>query len=165
MFCAWNMRVRIIVTLLLFSVVLGTLAYFLIYLYVPRESPGMGRGMGPQLYIWIPILIVPTTFAVELLAYMALFPEIKQKPSNETALPKEQKSLAAVMRVLKDDEKKVVELLMNASGTMLQSDIARKTGFTRVKTHRILYRLSTRGIVTAKKYYNTYQITLADWLL
>jgi len=47
---------------------------------------------------------------------------------------------------------------------MLQSDIARKTGFSRVKTHRILYRLSTRGIVTAKKYYNTYQISLAEWL-
>jgi len=57
------------------------------------------------------------------------------------------------------------ELVMNEGGTMLQRDIARKTGFTRVKTHRILSRLSTRGIVTAKKHYNTYEITLADWLL
>jgi len=129
----------------------------------------MGRGMGPQLHIWIPILLVPVTFTVGLLAYLALFPEIERKPSTETStetgLPKEQRSLEAVMRVLRDDEKKVLELLITAGGTMLQRDIARKTGFSRVKTHRILYRLSTRGIVTAKKYYNTYQITIADWLL
>lgn len=158
------MRVSAIIFLLLFSVIAGALAFLMIYFYVPRESPGMGHGMGPQLYIWIPVLIVPLTFAFGLLAYSILFPEIEQKPSTETTLPKEQQSLSAVMRVLKDDEKKVVELLMNAGGTMLQSDIARKTGFSRVKTHRILYRLATRGIVTAEKYYNTFQITLADWL-
>jgi len=159
------MRVGTLLFLLLSSVLVGVLAYFLIYFYVPRESPGMGRGMGPQLYIWIPILMVPVTFSVGLLAYLALFPKIEQKPSVEKALPKEQQSLVAVMRVLKDDEKKVVELLMTAGGAMLQRDISRKTGFSRVKTHRMLYRLSARGIVTAKKYYNTYQITLADWLL
>jgi len=158
------MRVRALIFLIVFSVLVGVLAYLLIYFYFPRESPGMGHGMGPQLYIWIPIIMVPVTFSVGLLAYLALFPEIEQKPSTETALPKEQQTRTAVLRVLKDDEKKVVELLINAGGTMLQRDIARKTGFSRVKTHRILYRLSTRGIVTAKKYYNTYQITLAEWL-
>jgi len=159
------MRVGTLVFLLVLSILVGVLAYFLIYLYVPAESPGMGRGMGPQLQIWIPFLMVPVTFLVGLLAYLALFPNIEQKPSAEASLPKEQRSLEAVLRVLKDDEKKVVELLINAGGTILQKDISRKTGFSRVKTHRILYRLSTRGIVTAKKYYNTYEITLADWLL
>jgi uncharacterized membrane protein len=99
-----------------------------------------------------------------LLAYLALFPEIGKRPSAKEALPKEQQSLEAVLRVLKDDEKRVVEMLRETGGTMLQRDIARKTGFSRVKTHRILHRLSTRGIVTAQKHYNTYQITLAEWL-
>ncbi|MCP8304594.1 MAG: hypothetical protein H3Z50_03870 [archaeon] len=143
----------------------GALAYIMIYLYVPQEFPGMRHGMGAQINIWIPVVIVPVTFMIGLLAYLFIFPDIEQKPSTETTLPREQRSLEAVLRVLKDDEKKVVELLMNAGGKMLQRDISRKTGFTRVKTHRILYRLSTRGIVTAKKYYNTYQIALADWLL
>ena len=125
----------------------------------------MGHGMNQQLYIWIPVLIVPTTFLIGLLAYLVLFPEIKEKSSTEKALPRKQQSLEAVMRILKDDEKKVIELLVNAGGKMLQSDISRKTGFTRVKTHRILYRLSTREIVNAKKYFNTYEITLADWLI
>ncbi len=125
----------------------------------------MRHVMGAQINIWIPVVIVPITFMIGLLAYLFIFPDIEQKPSTQTNLPKEQRSLEAVLKVLKDDEKKVVELLMNAGGKMLQRDISRKTGFTRVKTHRILYRLSTRGIVTAKQYYNTYQIALADWLL
>ena len=40
------------------------------------------------------------------------------------------------MRVLKDDEKRVVKSLLNAGGTMLQREaraITRKTGFSRVK--------------------------------
>ncbi len=160
------MRAGTVVFLLLLAVLTGALAYVAIYSFVPREeSPGMGRGIGPQSYVWIPILTVPVAFSIGLLAYLVLFPEIKQIPLKETALPKEQQSLTAVLKVLKDDERRVVELLMSSDGTMLQSDIARKTGFSRVKTHRILYRLSSRGIVTAEKYYNTYRITLADWLL
>jgi uncharacterized membrane protein len=159
------MRAEALALLVLVSIVAGALAFFAIYTFVPREQVGMGRGVGgPQYYAWVPVLIVGVTFTVGLLGYVALFPDIEKKHAAETVVPKEQRSLEAVLRVLKDDERKVVELLMNSDGTMLQNDIARKTGFSRVKTHRILYRLSARGIVTAKKYYNTYQISVADWL-
>ncbi len=107
---------------------------------------------------------MPLTFAVALLSYLALFPEMKQVPQTGPMALQEQGALAAVMRVLKDDERKVVERLVSAGGKMLQKDIARQTGFSRVKTHRILYRLSARGVVIAKKYYNTYEIMLTDWL-
>lgn len=159
------MKVSTLILLFSFSFLVGALAYVIGYFSIPRESPGMGHGMGPQFYIWIPVLLVPITFIVGSLAYLALFPSIEQKSPPEAVLPREQQTLTAVLRVLKDDERKVVELLMKEGGSMLQKDIARKTGFTRVKTHRILYRLVTRGIVTAKKHYNTYQIILADWLL
>jgi len=159
------MRATTILFLLLLSALVAVLTFVVMYYYVPQESPGMGRGTGPQFYIWIPLVSVPVTFSVGLLAYLALFPEIERTAKVETPQTKEQQPIEAVMRVLKEDEKKVVELVMNEGGTMLQRDIARKTGFTRVKTHRILYRLSARGIVTAKKHYNTYEITLADWLL
>ncbi|MFB0567787.1 MAG: helix-turn-helix transcriptional regulator, partial [Candidatus Bathyarchaeia archaeon] len=63
-----------------------------------------------------------------------------------------------------DDERKIVETLVAEGGTMLQKDIRWKTGLSRVKTHRVLFRLAKRGIVTVEKYYNTNKITLADWL-
>ncbi len=70
----------------------------------------------------------------------------------------------AAIQVLAEDEKKVVEALLAANGTMLQKEISWKTGYSRVKTHRILVRLIRRGVVSAEKYYNTNRITLADWL-
>lgn len=158
------MRTTTLILILILSVLVGLIAYIFIYVYLPREQPGMGRGNGSQLYLWIPIMAVPITFALALLSYLALFPEMKQASPTEVAMLQEQPTLAAVMRVLKDDERKVIELLVKAGGKMLQRDIARQTGFSRVKTHRILYRLSTRGIVVAKKFYNTYEIMLADWL-
>lgn len=150
--------------LLLLSILIGALAYALVYFFAPTESPGRGFGTAIQRYLWIPVAIVPVSFSIGLLGYLVLFPEIKQKPSAKPEVPEKTQPLSAVMRVLRDDERKIVELLVSSGGKMLQRDLGRKAGFSRVKTHRILYRLATRGIVTAEKHYNTYEITLADWL-
>lgn len=150
--------------LLLLSILIGAVAYAFIYFFAPTESPGRGFGTAIQRYLWIPVAIVPVSFSIGLLGYLALFPEIKQKPSAKPEVPEKTQPLSAVMRVLRDDERKIVELLVSSGGKMLQRDLGRKAGFSRVKTHRILYRLATRGIVTAEKHYNTYEITLADWL-
>jgi uncharacterized membrane protein len=158
------MSIRSIALLLLLSFVVGAIAYAFVYFYAPGESPGKGYGMGSRLYVLIPIFAVPATFIVGLVVYMILFPEIKQKEPPETSLLKEDESLTNVLRVLKEDERKVVELLVSGDGTMLQRDIGRQAGFSRVKTHRILYRLASRGIVKAERYYNTYRISLAEWL-
>ena len=158
------MRARIVLFLLLLSILIGAAAYAIIYFYVPSESPGRGFGTAIQRYVWVPVAIVPVSFSTGLLGYLALFPEIKPKPLTKTDVPEKTQSLSAVMRVLRDDERKIVELLVGSGGKMLQRDLGRQAGFSRVKTHRILYRLATRGIVTAEKHYNTYEITLADWL-
>jgi uncharacterized membrane protein len=113
----------------------------------------------------VPIVAAVASLSVGLLAYLAVFPEIKLEQKPQPSSQAKLQTLDAVKRVLKDDERKVIELIINTGGSMLQSDIARQTGFSRVKTHRILYRLSTRGIIVAQKHYNTYKITLAEWLL
>jgi len=73
-------------------------------------------------------------------------------------------AVEVAMRLLEPDEKRVVEALTAAGGTILQKDITHETGFSRVKTHRVLVRLIRRGVVTAEKYYNTNRIEIADWL-
>jgi uncharacterized membrane protein len=131
---------------------------------------GRGHGMGtkiPQSF-WLVLFIVPLVVAGAVLGYALVFPELseeKTKPSSPvSAVEKEEPALDAVLRVLNDDERKVIETLVAEGGTMLQKDIRWKTGLSRVKTHRILFRLSKRGIVSAEKYYNTNKIDLADWL-
>jgi hypothetical protein len=80
------------------------------------------------------------------------------KPNEETS------SIDTVLRLLETDERKVVEALLESDGSMLQKDISWTTGFSRVKTHRVLVRLIRRDVVTSEKYYNTNRITLSDWI-
>jgi len=74
------------------------------------------------------------------------------------------RTVKAALRLLEPDERRVMDLLINEGGTMLQKDVSHELGFSRVKTHRVLVKLIRRGAVTAQKYYNTNRITLADWL-
>ena len=129
---------------------------------------GMGRNLPPS--FWLLPVVAPLIIVVTVLGYAALFPELSEKeppekPSSISAVEKGASTLDAVLRILKEDEKKVIETLVAEGGTMLQKDIRWKTGFSRVKTHRILYRLAERGLVSAEKYYNTNKITLAEWLI
>jgi hypothetical protein len=135
-------------------------------------SGGRGYGMGrnfPQSF-WLLPVVAPLIIVVTVLGYATLFPELSEKeppekPSSISAVEKGESTFDAVLRILKEDEKKVIETLVAEGGTMLQKDIRWKTGFSRVKTHRILYRLAERGLVSAEKYYNTNRITLANWLM
>ena len=125
--------------------------------------------MFPQSF-WIVPVVAPLIVVVVVLGYALAFPELggkelEETPSSVPVVEKGESTLDAVLRVLKEDERKVIETLVAEGGTMLQKDIRWKTGFSRVKTHRILYRLAERGIVSAEKHYNTNKITLADWLM
>jgi len=142
-------------------------------------------------YLWIlPLAVVPI---IVLVLYWLLFPSLvrvkvtKDVKSSSTEYGTEEgpkkdivveasqarveagaidkARVEAALRVLGEDERRVVQVLMEAGGRMLQKEISWKTGFSRVKTHRVLVRLLRRGLVSAEKYYNTNRITLADWLL
>jgi uncharacterized membrane protein len=70
------------------------------------------------------------------------------------------------MRVLEPDERRLVEALKEAGGRMLQKEAARKIGFTRVKTHRVVARLARRGVISVQKLGEgkTNQIAISSWL-
>jgi uncharacterized membrane protein len=158
---------------LFFILVVAVAVSFLGLLFFVFEDGlgGRGHGMGaevPQSF-WLVLFVVPLVVVVAVLGYTMVFPELtdekpKQKPSSVPVVEKGESALGAVLRVLNEDERKVIETLVTGGGTMLQKDIRWKTGLSRVKTHRILHRLAKRGIVSAEKYYNTNKITLADWL-
>jgi hypothetical protein len=132
---------------------------------------GRGHGMSGEIpkSFWLVLFIVPLVIATTVLGYAVVFPELneekfKRKPSSPPTFKEGKPALDAVLRVLNEDERKVIKTLVSEGGTMLQKDIRWKTGLSRVKTHRILYRLAKREIVTTEKYYNTNKITLAEWL-
>jgi len=133
---------------------------------------GRGQGMSNERVprsIWLILFIAPLLVALSVIGYSLVFPNLSaEKPEEQTsslAVERGESALNAVLRVLNDDERKVIETLAAEGGTMLQKEIRWKTGLSRVKTHRILFRLAKRGIVSAEKYYNTNKIVLANWLM
>jgi uncharacterized membrane protein len=125
-------------------------------------------------------LIIVATASIVIIAVsviLLLFPRLQGMASTESIRPvieredseveeedSGNKAVKVAMRLLEPDEKRVMEALVAAGGTMLQKDLSHELGFSRVKTHRVLVRLIRRGVVTAEKYYNTNRIEVADWL-
>jgi len=66
-----------------------------------------------------------------------------------------------ILRFLGDDERKVVGRLLGSNGRISQSEITRTEGVSKVKAHRIVKRLASRGIVRTEKQGNTNMVILA----
>ena len=162
----------------------------LLVLQMSQHGPNGGLAL-VQRYFWI-LLLVPILLAIFLL-YRLFLPtlnkvEVSEKMEDivaktaeegvvedldgedtdvtlEPPLASQEAPIDVARRLLESDERQVVDELVKAGGSLLQKELSWETGFSRVKTHRILVRLIRRGVVTSEKYYNTNRITLADWLL
>jgi len=144
-----------------------------------------------QRWFWV-LLLIPIVMAIFFL-YRLFFPKLNkvkvtekveeafEKKTVEESIVKEvegenvdiesdgslrsqEAPIEVALRLLESDERKVVEAIIEAGGSLLQKEISWETSFSRVKTHRVLMRLIRRGVVTSEKYYNTNKITLAEWL-
>src|SRR3990172_5769994 len=130
---------------------------------------GMSTTQSP-LWLLPFLLIIILVISVICVAYYIAFPEIKAKPKAEIERSAAQDSVEPLtpfemaMRTLTPEERKVVELLAEHKGKYLQKYIWKESGLSRLKTHRIIVRLSERGILTLKKSGNTNELVLADWL-
>ena len=163
------MRYGTLILILVVAVAVSSFGLFVFGFEGGFGGRGYGMGAGVSRSFWLILFVVPLIAALAGLGYALVFPSLgdekpEQKPSPVPTVEKGECVLDAVLRVLNDEERKVIETLVAEGGTMLQKDVRWKTGLSRVKTHRILFRLGKRGIVSAEKYYNTNKITLADWL-
>lgn len=143
---------------------------------------GMGGMMGQNqttqtaTNTWLPyfgvlfaVLISVTIIAVVGVAYYLIYPQIQTgtTPSTPVNIPQTVNRTSAyesVAKTLTEDERKVIEVLKVHDGKYLQKYIKSETGLSRLQTHRILARLSERGIVSLEKTGNTNQVYLANWL-
>jgi len=154
-----------------------TMKFIDVFQYGPPDRP-----MG--MIVWY-LLLAAMLISVVIVIFLRFFPKLERVRATENlqaAVEKREtdtetkekavqdnrlgpsRSIDVAIRMLEPDEKRVVEALINSGGVMLQKDISRELGLSRVKTHRVLVKLLRRGVVTAEKYYNTNRIKLADWL-
>lgn len=104
------------------------------------------------------ILFFSTTLASTVgVIYFLIMPEIisRKLPENGNSV-----QVQDLTRFLLPDERKVIEILLKHDGAYLQKYISKESGFTRLKTHRIIARLAERGIVTTEKSGNTNLVKL-----
>ncbi len=130
-------------------------------------------------FLWaIPVTLIGITLVgVAGIVYFFVLPEMKTTPMEEirtaqvaskpSSVPSNGTSTSPYESVLKTataEERKILEVLVSHEGKYLQKYIRKEAGLSRLKTHRILARLSERGIVALTQSGNTNEVVLADWL-
>lgn len=102
---------------------------------------------------------------IGVVAYSMIFPEI-MLDKDEKLNPKEgfPDSFDGVMKVLREDERKVCMAILKEGGTAMQKDIRWMTGLSKVKTHRVVARLASRGVITVSKEDRRNRVSLAPWI-
>ena len=102
------------------------------------------------------------------LVYFVAFPEIKNSNEQGLTITETNADLntpyTSVLKTLNNDERKVLQVLSSHEGKYLQKYIRKEANLSRLKVHRILSRLSERGVVSLEKTGNTNSVLLADWL-
>jgi DNA-binding MarR family transcriptional regulator len=94
--------------------------------------------------------------------YFLILPEIKMYRIDNSGAAE----IAAemVMKTLKPEEQKVILVLRAHGGRYLQKYISKEAELSKLKTHRVIARLSERGLVKVTKRGNTNEVTLVEWL-
>jgi len=185
-------RVNLFLVMLVASIV-ALLALTIIGFNVPVENAtqnhnGMGGMMGQNQttlatdsstsgYFWAAFTVLSALIVVSLVGfvYYLAYPQIKISPIHTheniappqpVSTPKTSPSMAfeSIEKTLNEDERKVINALQLHQGKYLQKYITKETGLSKLKTHRVVARLSERGIVTLEKTGNTNTVYLADWL-
>jgi len=69
----------------------------------------------------------------------------------ETAKQSLKRNTDVLLKLLNPEERKVVNLLVENNGKILQAEATRLPGMTKVKSHRIIRRLLDRGVIETEK--------------
>ena len=77
-------------------------------------------------------------------AYLVFFTEDKKKPRNKIKYSELRKKLS-------EDENVVLSKIVEADGTIFQSDLVEKTDFNKVKITRLLDSLEGKRVITRKR--------------
>lgn len=103
---------------------------------------------------------------VGIITCLMIFPEIVLEKDQKLNPPEEGfvDHFEDVMKVLREDERKVCMALLKEGGTALQKDVRWVTGLSKVKTYRVVSRLANRGVIAVEKNGKENRLLLAPWL-
>lgn len=86
-------------------------------------------------------------------------PKISEEPKRQSELT------LLLSKLLTEEEARVVGVLVESNGTVLQREIPYRTGLSKLKVHRIITRLASRGLLMKKKENGKVIVTMDEKLL
>jgi len=99
------------------------------------------------------IWVVPQKQTMTTLEPSVTVPKLEQLETVNTAL-----------KVLQEPGKRILEVIVNNGGQILQKDLYLETNFSKAKISRTLRELEFRNIIQRKQYGGTKKIVLSDWM-
>jgi uncharacterized membrane protein len=132
-----------------------------VYQMGPMMNPD--QGLKPLAYL-LGIVIV---LLLIIIFYLWFNQGKKQAPiaEPEKHVTPDVDKVEVVLRLLNENERAIVQALIDHDGEMLQKDISYYLDLTRVQTHRAIQSLIEREIVSSEPHFNTNLVTLRPWLL
>ncbi len=117
-----------------------------------------------SLFILIAALVAGTAAAY---LFMSRLPATQQSDVGAPALPEGQGAASTppeledlVIRLLDGDERRLMRVIVQSRGDVLQRDLVTATGFTGAKVSRLLDRLEERGLVVRERQGMTNRVRL-----
>jgi len=145
---------------LAFIFTLGLLGY-LIFGDLEAERPTRPNPL-------LPVLFVVSIFSLGGLsafsAFFYYFPEVRPRNRKLKSPKPDSKPLDIVMYVMSDDEAEVLKAVKQLGERTYQFEIAKVTGMSRMKVHRVLKKLEDRQILERDKDGRGSRVFLAEWL-
>ena len=86
---------------------------------------------------------------------------MKKNNSVSNKVPTEIGDKNIILKFLSAGERKVVETLIEKKGEILQSEISRMEGMTKLKTHRAVRDLERKGVIKRESHGKTHRIILS----
>ncbi len=128
-------------------------------LYVQIEvSAGNACGCAIPVWLFIPLLSSIGLLIGTLIYYLLR----RDKPVEQKSKADLKEFASTIVKMLPSDEAALVILLINNNGEMSQSRLIKDSGYNKVKVHRIIKRLESRGFVTKTKDRKINTITLVE---
>jgi phage shock protein PspC (stress-responsive transcriptional regulator) len=143
-----DIRRKIVLGLVVVSVFIFLITVLVFVYALASEGQQVPEILLPFIVYHIQFMVVMGFFGVGsgLVVYSILNATLeKQKKIVQT-------NMDIILKFLSQDEREVVRLMAEKEGMTTQSEMAKLPGMTRLKAHRIVKKLETRGIVHVEKY-------------
>ncbi len=131
-----------------------------------QEALNQESQFAPPWFVRIsfPIFIFALGLFFGLLGIWYYYPEIRPSQKKDELGP-QATPYEVLIYISTPDEVKVIEAIKKLENKAYQFEIARYTGLSKMKVHRIIQRLAERGIIDIEKRGKYNRISLKKWVI